>query len=265
MLVEIRPIETKKWHGKEKEESFKRPMKLPALVDGETMRYSTGLSSEDIKYLVDEKQVTYDLSSEYNPEKPHVFWDSVLPVIKLENLTQFFNTELALDYIKVKIAKASKYIANSMREYEEGLFPEATHVIHDESEEIEIKASKVALKNKAVIEASKLSSEKKAQIILILDGKLLKGKSDETITVAMDALINEKPGEVVRYIGMNKKSVALEAMVTEAIEKNVLQEKGHKIMYHDSVLGVDVADVVQYLELDENQDLKLRLMKTLKE
>lgn len=265
MLVEIRPIESKKWHGKEKDESFKRPMKLPALVDSETMRYATGLSDKDIEYLVEEKKVTYDLSSEYNPEKPHDFWDSVLPVIKLENLTQFFNTDQSLDFIKVKIAKASKYIANSMREYEDGLYPEATHVIHDESEETEIKASKVALKNKAIIESSKLSSEKKAQLILILDGKLLKGKSDETITVAMDALINEKPGEVVRYLGMNKQIVALEAMVTEAIEKNVLQEKGHKIMYHDSVLGVDISDVVEYLQLDENQDLKLRLMKTLSE
>lgn len=264
MLVEVRPIETQKWHGKEKEESFKRPNKLPALVDGETMRYSTGLSEEDIKMLKS-KGITYDLTDIYDPNKPHDFWDSPLPVVKLENQTMFFNTDIAIDFIKVKIMKASKYVANSKREYEEGLFPEATHVIHDESEEEDIKASKVALSNKAVIESCKLSSEKKAEIILIIDGKIMKGKSDSSITIAMDKLIKDKPAEVLRYIGMDKKRVALEALVIECIEKNILQEAGHKIMYHDSVIGMDVGDVVAYLEMDENQDLKLRLMKAASE
>ena len=77
--------------------------------------------------------------------------------------------------------------------------------------------------------------------------------------------VNEKPSEVLRYIGMDKKRVALEALVLECIEKNVLQQSGHKIMYHDSVLGTDTLDVVTYLEMDENQDLKLRLMKAVNE
>lgn len=265
MKVEVRPIETKKWHNKEKDESFTRPKKLPALVNGETLKYSTGLSAKDIEYLKNEKNVSYDLSDDYNPEAPHPFWDSTLPVIKLENNTMFFNTDIPIDFIKVKIMKASKYIANSMKEYEEGLFPDATHVIHDEKEQQEVRASKVAIKNQAIIESSKLSSEKKAEIILIIDGKILKGKSDEAITVAMDDLISEKAEEVLRYINMDKKQVSLQALVIECIEKNILQEKGHKIMYHDSVLGVDVIDVVDYLELDENQDLKLRLMKAINE
>lgn len=265
MKVEVRPIETQKWHGKEKEESFKRPQKLPALLDGDTLTYATGLSEKDINYLKDEKGVNYQLDNNYDPETPHPFWDSTLPVVKLENNTMFFDTDIPIEFIKVKIMKASKFVANSQKDLDEGLYPEATHVIHDESEEVEIKASKIAITNQAVIECSKLSSEKKAEIILIIDGKMLKGKSPETITVAMDRVIKEKPSEVLRYIGMDKKQVALEALVIECVEKNILQEKGHKIMYHDSVLGVDTTDVVEYLQLDENQDLKLRLMKAITE
>ncbi|MCB0392795.1 MAG: hypothetical protein KDD58_16010, partial [Bdellovibrionales bacterium] len=101
MLVEVRPIESPKWHGKTKGESFKRPLKLSALVDGETMRYATGLSKEDIEKLK-KKGVSYNLSDEYDPDKPHEFWDSPLPVVKLENNTQFFNTDNVIDFIKVK-------------------------------------------------------------------------------------------------------------------------------------------------------------------
>lgn len=268
MKIEVRPLpveENEKWHGKVKDESFKRPNKLPALVDGETMRYSTGLTDEDVKHLRDNMRVTYDLSDHYNPEKPHPFWDSQLPIVKLENNTMFFNDEVAIDYIKIKIMKASKYVANSLREWEEGYFPEATHYIHDENEEIEVQASKIALKNKAVIESAKLSDDKKAQIILILSGKLLKGASSETLIVEMNGLIEENPEDVLRYMNMDKKRVSLESLVHECLEKNVLRKQGHKIMYHDSVLGEDVIDVIEYLELDENQDLKLRLMNTVAE
>ena len=185
MLVEVRPIDSKSWHGKVKDESFKRPNKLPALVDGDTMRYATGLSEKD-----------------------------------------------------------------------------ATHVIHDESEEQEIEASKIALSNKAVIETAKLSTSKQADLLLIIDGILAKGRSPEFVTVKMAALIKEQPEAVLRYIGMDKEQVQLEALVLECIEKNVLQEDGHKIKYHDSILGMDTLEVVEYLKLDENQDLKLRLMQT---
>ena len=262
MLVEVRPIDSKSWHGKVKDESFKRPNKLPALVDGDTMRYATGLSEKDIIKLKEELNVNYDLTDNYDPDVPHPFWDSTLPVVTLKNQTMFFNTDLAIDFIRVKIMKASKYVANSQKDIDEGMYPDATHVIHDESEEQEIEASKIALSNKAVIETAKLSTSKQADLLLIIDGILAKGRSPEFVTVKMAALIKEQPEAVLRYIGMDKEQVQLEALVLECIEKNVLQEDGHKIKYHDSILGMDTLEVVEYLKLDENQDLKLRLMQT---
>lgn len=264
MLVEVRPIESKRWHGKKGQESFTRPKKIQALVDTEKMQYATGLSAEDIAML-EKKGVKYDLSSHFDSERPHEFWDSNMAQIKLENNTMFFNTENTLDFIKVKVMKASKYVANSMREFDEGLYPEATHVIFDEAEEADIKASKVAVRNQAVIECSKLSKDKKIQLVLIMKGKNLKGQSDNFVTVAIDELIAEDPQEVLRQIGLDAAEVAVHALVLEAIQKNVLKKDGHKIFYFDSLLGSDVIDVIQYLMDDANQSLKLRIMEAVNE
>jgi hypothetical protein len=262
MLVEIRPIESKKWHGKSKAENFTRPKKLSALVDPEKMTYATGLNADDIAYLV-KQGITYDLSNNFSPDKPHPFWDSKVAILELENSTKILNTDNPLKFIHSKIAKASKYVANSMLEFEEGLFPDATHVIFNEEEEADVKASKVLLKNKAVELSGKLSKDRKIQLIMIMDGKNLKGQSDNFLVVAMNEIIQRDPEELVRHIEMDKEQTALYALVLECLQKNALTKKGHKIYYADSVIGQDEYAVAEYLAEDENQELKIRLMKTI--
>ena len=259
MKIEVRPIERKKWHNKSGKESFTRPKKIQALVDADKNEYATGLTKEDITKLK-EKGVTYDLSPNFNQEQPHPFWDSSMAVVKLENATMFFDTKNPLDFIKVKVLKASKYVANSMKEYDEGLFPDATHVIFDENEEVEVRATKVAIKKKAVIESAKLSKDKKIQLIMIIAGKNVKGQSDNFVEVELDKITDKKPREILKYIEMDANRVALHSLILEALQKSVLRKQGHKILYHDSVIGNDIYDVISYLQEDENQDLKLRIM-----
>lgn len=258
MLIEVRPVKVKRWHGKEGEESFTRPKKLQALVNAETMQYATGLTPKEAEELG--KELKQDLSPHYNSETPHVFWDSPMAAIKLENATMFFDNQIPLDMVKIKIMKASRFVANSMKELEDGLFPEATHVIHDEQEEAEIIASRVALANQAVIEVSKLSKDKKIELILILSDKNLKGQSDNFVTVGIDKCVKKDPSEVIRHINMDSKDLTNQAIVIEALQKSILKRDGHKILYHDSLLGMDIQDVVIYLSNDENQNLRLRLM-----
>lgn len=281
MKIQIKPIEIERWHNKKGNESFKRPINLPALVDTSSMTYTTGLDNIIEKYkdpdnpekLLTEqayysKLLKVDLSNQFNIDTPHPFWDSKMAQIKLENRTQFLDTKNPLEYVKIKILKASKYVANSMKEYEEGLFPEATHVIFDESEEIEEKASKVSLRNTAIIESAKLSKEQKISLIMVLSSdngdyiraKNLKGKSDNFIEVELSSLIEKKPEEFLRNLKMDKKDIYTKAIVLECLQKSVLHKEGHKIMYHESVLGQDVNDVVEYLNLSENQEFKLRLI-----
>lgn len=255
-LLEVRPIESKKWHGKIGKESFARPKKIQALADAKTMQYAVSFTEEDLKFL-EEKKVSYDLSLNFDSEKPHPFWDSGMAAIKLENHTMFFDKNVPLERIKIAILRGSRFVANSMAEYEEGLYPDATHVIHDEVEQAEIKASKVEQKNRAVIIASKLPRERKIQIILAMGGRNMKNQSDDFIIVELDELISKDPEKFIRVAERDKKSLADFALVIEALQKNVLRKEGHKILYMDSVLGSDEDAVAEYLGKDENQDLKM--------
>jgi len=257
--VEVRPIEVQKWHGKKGAESFTRPKKVQALVDPVTMKYATGLTAEDLKFLK-EKKVAYDLSDNYDQDTPHPFWDSPMTAIKLENNTMFFNLENPIDYIKVRIMKASKYVANSMTEYEEGLYPEATHVIHDEAEQIEILATKVEMRNTAVLEASKLDLDRKIQIILVMGGKNTKNQSAGFVAVELDKIVQKDPEAFLRLIKMDKKQTANHALVLEALQKSVLRKEGQRIFHMDSPLGLDEIEVAEYLSKDENQDIKLLIL-----
>lgn len=257
--VEVRPIEHKKWHNKTGQESFTRPKKIQALVDGNTMRYATGLSAEDIKDLT-KRGVKYDLSDHYNSDAPHPFWDSNMAVIKLENNTMFFDTDNAIDFIKIRIMKASKYVANSMAEYEQGVWPEATHVIYDEAEQAQVLASKVEQKNTAIIEASKLSLERKVQLILVLGGKNMKNQSADFVAVELDKIIQKDAGEFLRYLNLDKKQLASHALVLEALQKSVLRREGQRIYHMDSPLGIDEIEVAEYLSKEENQDIKMMIL-----
>ena len=249
MKIEIRPLESKRWHGKTGSESFTRPKKLQALVDASTRTYATGLSKEEQKKY--EEKLKVDLSNNFDPEVPHKFWDSTNAVVKLSNSTMFFDLDLPMDFIKYKICQASKY-------------PEATHVIYNQAAEAEVKASKIILKNSAIEKSSKLSMSQKIEIILILSGKNLKNQSNEFILVAMDKIIQDDPEGVLRYIEYSDRDfVSSYALVIECLQKSVLVKQGHKIMYHDSSLGNDETSVAQYLQEPENQELKLILMKTI--
>ena len=266
MKVQIRPLPTVKWHGKTGNESFTRPKIIQALVDPESMTYSTGLSEEEEKELGAKLKV--DLSKQFLIDTPHPFWDTKMGEVALENRTMILDTDNPMEFIKVRICKSSKYVANSMKEYEEGFFPEATHVIFDESEEVEEKASKIEIKKKAVIDTAKLSKGKKVELIMVLsaDGsdylraKNLKGKSDNFVEVELDKLIETKAADVLRYLRMDKEELSTNALILEALQKNVLEKVGHKIMYHESVIGQDIYDVIKYMNAPENQEFKLRIL-----
>ncbi len=273
MKVEVRPLNIPKWHGHTGKESFTRPKTLNVLVDSETRQYATGLNYVDKTFSNPDnpkekmteaeyygKILKADLSPQYFEEITHPFWDSKTPKIKLENKTMFFDSDNPIDYIKIKIMKASKFVANSIREWEEGHYPDATHVITDEAEEAEVKASKVQLKNKAIIKLEEASIDRKIQLVLIIGGKNLRGASNNTVTVEVDKLVETKAPEVVRYLDMDKEQLAINALVIEALQRNILKKNGHKIMYYDSYIGDDIDATISYLQQEENQDLKMRIM-----
>ena len=271
MKIEIRPIATKRWHGKEGEDSIQRPTKLYPLADPATMQYATGLSytgkydHPDNKGNLTEAEfygrlLKQDLSPQFDKNTPHPFWDSPQAAIVLDNKPVFLDTSKTLDYIRHKVARASKYIANSKKEYDEGKFPYATHVIFTEEEDKEEKASKIAIKNKVIVKLQSMSAGAKIQLATILTGKTCKKQSANYIDVILDEEINKNAKDVLRYMEMDKTDISIHALVLEALHFNVLRKIKHQIFYQDSMIGMDVLDVVDYLKQEDNQELKLRII-----
>ena len=255
--IQVRPLDIEKWHGKKGAESFTGTFTVTPLVSGTTGSYKTGLTEEEVVEYG--KILNQNLSARYDRNKPHEFWDSESAAVKLENKTNFIDKKEALGYIHYKILLNSKFVANSMKEYEEGLWPEAIFVIVDEETDSDIKASKLSVIKQVILEGHKLSKDKKADIVLILSGKLIRGKSDNFVEVAFDEEVQKNPADVLRVMKMDKKQMATHALVLEALQKYILTKAGHRFMYHDSIIGEDIYSTVDYLEKPENQELKLRI------
>lgn len=259
-LVEVRPIEKDStWHGIKGKDSFSRPVTIEALVSIQTGQYATGLSQEDRERL--ESVTGYNLSPDYNNGHPHEFWNSPQAAIKLENKTNVFDTSNPLNEIKVKVMKASDLVANSLREYEEGKFPEALFVIHDETEETEVRATKAAIKRKVIIEATKLTKARKIEIIQILLNTSVKNQSEDYIDLKLDEAIETIGAEtVLNLIQRDKARVYLHAMILEGLQKGVLRKEGTSIYYLDDQLGFDIETTIDYFNDTKNQALKAVLL-----
>lgn len=261
MLVKIKPLPRQKWHGKEGIEDFSQPVSIRALYDVDTGRYATGLDDKKRKEL--EKKTGFNLDDRYDPRNPHEFWDSDAAILKLPNHTIILDTNNPLEEIKYHIARASKFVANSLEEYEEGKFPEATHVIFDEEQSIKVKAKKVAVKKEAYKIAMKLTTDEKRNIIMIISGKDMSKQSNDYLDVEIDNIINNKPEEFIEYSKRDKEYINTKALILEAVMKNILRKKAEAIYYMDEMIGITIEEAVAFINDPKNQNYKVMLMEKL--
>lgn len=257
--VEVRVIEKESWHKKGGKESFKRPITIEALY--KKGKYSVDLTDEELKSYGEKLGVNLDTT--FKTDKPHDFYCSAQGRVKLENNTMIFNTDNVIDAIKVGIMKGSPFVANSLKEYEEGLYPEATHYIFSEEEEIAVKAKKVEINNACIVAAAKMSLEEKINIAICLGDKPLKGRSQNFIDVAIDEIIKDKPVEFLTYAKKDKKENHIRATVLDALRMNVLTKEGPTICYMGDVIGYGVDEAVSWFKDPNNQVIKTSILEKL--
>lgn len=268
MQVLIKPVPKTRWHGKEGKESFARPTSFSPLYSVESGGYATGLTEEEtVEYS---KKLGVNLSPVYQLEVPHEYWDSNAAVIKLPNHTMSLFTERALDFVKWKNCKASKLVANSLKEWDEGLWPEATHIIYDEKEEVEIKAGKVQLYQKCIVVLSKMSTEEKTNMVALLSTKSAAGRSVDFLDVELNSLLtleNKDSAEnlelFVKYASMDKAEVTTRAKIMEAVFAGVISKEGHTHLYMGERLGHDYEATVSYFQDPGNQAIKVAVFEKL--
>lgn len=258
MLVEVKPVDRKKWHGKSGKESFSQPQGFEVLYDAEIGKYATGLTPEEAEKYG--KLLGADLSDIFDHDRPHPFWGSQAGKIKLPNQTVIFDTSKPSDFVKVKNMKASKMVANSQKELDEGLWPDAEFVIYSEQEQVEIKASKIQKKNKCIKMLSSLTSEQQKDIAQILSQKSFKGLTQDFLDVEIDKLIADDPDEFLRIANMDKKETYIRAAILEAVHRNVMQKEGVSYYYMGDKVASDYEDTVKYFLDPQNQKIKVAIL-----
>ncbi len=262
-LVEIRPLEQKRFHGKAGKDSITCTKRVAALVDPVTMKYSTGLTDEDKEWLL-KRVPNLDLSDNYKPGEPHPYWDDYRSALVLENNTMILDADKPMEFLKIKLAKASKYVANSMEEYNNGHFPDATHVIYDEQEEVQEKATKAAVIKKIFAKLDKMSLEHKQNVLTIATNRSYTKNSSDYVEAELFDVVNAEPQKLSLILDYKKEDLTLRALIIEGLMKRRIYKEGHKIKYQDHTIGTDPETVVQYLKDPENQDLKLRIINDVK-
>lgn len=263
LKIEIRPIPNRNGikQFSENLEYFSQSHIIAPFVNPVSLKYETGLTEEDVKYLR-ENNFPYELSDNYTRGVAHPFWESVMVKTELKNSPMFlFPGQSLLDYVKYKYLLVNNYIYNSEEEMKSGTKPEATHYIYNESEEMDLIAGELEKRNTLIAKVSKLSLKRKRDFVLILLNENTDNKDENYLTVKLDYIINDKnlSGELEQLLSESNDMVALSAEIKSAIQKNVLRRTKQGIFFFESNLGYSEDDVKEFLNKPENQELYLNI------
>ena len=259
--VEVRPLPHTKWHGKKGKENISQPKTIEVLYNQTTGRFETGLTEEEA--AIYGKKLGVNLSDRFNVDEAHPFWSSKASWVVLPNHPIFLDTTNPSDFVKIKNIKASKLVANSMKDFEDALYPEATHVIFDEQEEVGEKARILAIKEECVVIKSKMSADDKASIVQVLSEKTVRGRSDDFINVEVSAIIDSKPDKFLELVRMGAAEVRIRATVLELLAKNILTKEAGNIFYMGEQIALDYDDAIRYFKDPNNSKMKVIILQKL--
>jgi len=258
MIIIVKPIQREKWHGMSGSKDFDRPFVLEALVDSKTNKYATGLTEDEAKKLMEE--TGYNLDDKFIPGEFTSFWNSAVSRIHLEQSANIFNIDRPLDNIKYHIMLASKYVANSQAEFDNGDWPDAKFIIYDEAADVQIKAKKIELEEEVLTKLSKLDIKEQADLVLLLKHASVKNQSSEYIKVKLREAVKEVGYAIVNEkLNQNKSRRTMEALILEAATKHVISKKGSTYFFFDTFLG-EMDTAIDFLLDVKNQLIKAQIL-----
>lgn len=261
-LVEVRPIDKEKWHKKTGVQNFSQPKVIEVSINSSTREYNTGMTDEEEETY--SKKLGVTLSKRVSdPNLPHPYYSSKVSWITLPYRTTIFDTSKPDEFVKVKNMRASKFVANSLKELEEGKFPEATHVIYDENEDIDNQATKIEQKEEAYAKLSKMSLESKTDVLQIITKKSAKGKSSNFVNVKLSQEIDSDPEGFLRVVKFGPEDVSIRAKVLELLDMNILVKDAGGIFFMGDLIALNYEDVVTWFKDPNNQVMKVRILEML--
>lgn len=259
--VIVKPIEKPKWYKNEQANFIIRPTKFQCAVDKNTRKYLLDCSEEERLELQD---ITgFDLSLNFKMTENHPFFDEEISHITLKHGINIFNTDDPLDRIKLYILKGHPMVANSVEEYEKTKNPEYKFIIYNEEEEDKIKSSKKAVKRNAILELSKLPTDRKIEVYRIMTGKELKNQSVEFIDMKLEEVLEKETERFLRIINTKPEDLTTQSLIIQLINARILSKEGDIIKYGDFLIGSDMTTAIAFMKDKKNQPLKLQLQEKL--
>lgn len=261
--AEIRPknAEIPSWAGENEERTIRQPLKIRARL-GNNGKYEVALSEERLKAL--SEKLKYDISLEENPDGPHPFWDeNPQATLVLDNKTHVFDLDNVYDEIKLAIAKAHPWVAESIEEAANN--PETMFMVYAEEEEAEAKHSRLRVRREANKMADEINHTAKLNVLKIMTGRYFINASNSVIDLEIQNLVDNEPEEFLRWCNEDKETLAIRALVLNAIDAGDIVRDSGQIRYGDVFLGVDVGEAVKTITEPDNIALAKRLSEKLKE
>ena len=250
--IQISPLPVTKWHKKIGKDSFSRGQKVGPLVDMAQGGYVTGLTKEEREYL--EAKTGFKLNSNFNPAKEHPYWD-ITGKVMLPNNTVILNLVNPIHYIRYKFLMFSPVVANSKAEWDEGLWPEATHYLNNEDDEAKHANTKTVKIQQVTAAIFNMQPEQKKKVLTVLTGKSVYNKSDEFINDSLQKAATANPEKAISVINMDKSILALRTLIATALNYGVIRKKKLGLFYKEANLGIEVDDVISLLNAPEGQDI----------
>nr|DAW74682.1 MAG TPA: hypothetical protein [Bacteriophage sp.] len=260
-LVEVRPVKKPVWFRNEEARALIKPIKIGCAVDSRTRKYVFPASEEERKELESILGISLDLN--FKNKEEHPFFDTELSHVQLSYGANYFDTSNPMDLVKLYILKGSDLIANSLEDLEKGICPKAKFVIIDANEDEEVKASKQALKTKAMVEMVSLTLDRKIDIVKILSGLDVSKQSANVVDLKIVEAINKDVEAFFNVLKKDNKDTTTEALILNLIDSRVLSKEGTIIKYGDVILGADMPNAIKFLNSPKNQTLKVQLQEKL--
>jgi len=253
----LKPIMTEKWHGLHKvgRTRFQDTQDvIQVLYDRKQGALATGLDNDT------ETRLASSLGVSLANNSANEFWHDFK--IKLQDQTMIFNTSNPIEELQVYVLKASKFIANSQKELDQGLWPNAKYVIYDEQTELEKQAAEVQTKAKAIDIFNGLSPEKKLNL-LKLYGKAVENSSNDFVYTKLYEIVENDPIDFITQSNKSPEEIKVKALIFDLEKIGILRRKGTAYLYNDQQVGFDYDDTVSYLLSPANQELLVKLKDSL--
>jgi len=252
-LVYVKPILKERWHNLHLQGRSKFADTYDTfqpVYSSKLGHLATGLDDDA------ERRLGKVLGANLTPSTNNEYWTHFK--VKMHDKTMVFDLNNALDEVRISVLRASKYVANSQKELDEGEWPEAKYFIFDEQQEIESQAKKVEIKARAVIEFNKLSPGKRLDILKIFGKIGNNNTADFTYTKLYD-ILEDDPKEFLKVSTMKKAEIATRSLIFDLERTGIFRRRQAAYLYNDSQIGFDYEDTVQNLLNPKNQELLIKL------